>query len=523
MRRKITLRACCLLFLVLFFITVSIDDLLSQDRPSPPSSEQIKKDNTKSDPIKELEGKAKSWIKNPILILIIWGIIAPILAYIFKDLIKKMITEGLRPLLGRLVTRLFILFGRYRALLKRYQRTLQRRLREGGLTRQLIGEGVDLEKNYIPIQISKEEYKNPEFVPSFEPTDDRKADKTRSGVEPSRRERIEVNEALSNERDYGNRIAIIGDPGSGKTTLMQHLAYQCAKNEGVKLIPALVTLTDYVRSGARDVRSYLSTVFEENAFPKAQDYLEAQLEAGKLLILLDGFDEVEMGKRESVRKQIEAFANNEEYVQSKFVVTSRPIRDAVFDNFRHLEVMPLLAEHRRLFLESKVDDSPGSEFDSRKCAELINAIEGHDRIRKLASNALLLTFLYYVYKYNLELPRRRVELYRQSINLMLDWDVKTGRPTHIKVRDRDAKKEMLKRVAYHYHTNRVSQLPREELIEQVDKYLPGSLKEDFTAEALIEEIENSSSIVRHSNDILVDAYGYRGTSQAPLPGAAGDR
>ncbi len=499
---RVTIRACCLFLLMLFLIMMSTGIISSQERPpTPPSGQPGMDTGNKAQQNQDLLKGIKGWVQKHPFLTLIWGILAPVLAFIFKDPIKKMVTEEISPLLTRLFTRFLILFGRYRALLKRYRRTLQRRLREGGLTRQLIGEGVDLEENYIPIQISKEEYKNPEFVPSFESKGDvQRKDRSRAAVEGSRRERIEVNEALTNEGDYGNRIAIIGDPGSGKTTLMQHLAYECAKNEGVKPIPALVTLIYYVASEAKDFPSYLPTIFEENAFPKAQDYLETQLKAGRLLILLDGFDEVEIGKRDSVRKQIEAFANNEEYLQNKFVVTSRPIRDAVFDNFKHLEVMPLLPEQRKAFLESKVDNSPDSEFDSHKCAELVGAIEGHDRIRNLASNPLLLTFLYYVYKYNLELPRRRSELYRQSINLMLDWDIKTGRPTHIKVRDRDAKKEVLKNVAYYYHTNATAtrEVPRDELIEQVDKHLPDSLEENFTAEALIAEIENSSGILRHS-------------------------
>ena len=510
MKRQITLRTCCLFLLMLFLITVSIDSLLSQDQTSPPSSGQpeMKEDGTDQHQnqslFKKLESDIRDWVLRHPLLTIIWGISAPVLVFIFRDLIKKIIMDGIKPLFARLLARILILLGRYVTPLKQYQKTLQRQLKEGGLTKQLIGEGVDLERNYISIQISKEEYIDPETVHSFDPADAvREEGRARTGMKMLKKERIEVNEVLNNAEDYGNRIAIIGGPGSGKTTLMQHLAYECAKNEDIKQIPVLVTLTDYVESEAGDLRSYLPTIFKDNAFPEAQDYLEAQLKAGRLIILLDGFDEVEIGKRKDTREQIEAFANNARYLQNRFVVTSRPIREAFFDNFRHHKVMPLLPEQRRAFLESKVDDSPDSEFDSRNCAELVDAIEGHVGIRRLASNPLLLTFMYYIHKYNLALPRSRAELYRQSVNLMLDWDVKTGRPNHIKVRGWDAKKEVLKNVAYYYHISQINKLSQEELIEQVDKYLPDSLKESFTAEALIEEIENSSGAVQH---IATEAY-----------------
>lgn len=265
-----------------------------------------------------------------------------------------------------------------------------------------------MERNYIPIELSKEEYKNPETEYSFGSQPQKQ---TRPYTEEAKRERIKVRGVLDDEAKYGNRIAIIGDPGAGKTTLMQYLAYQCTKREGYKLIPALITLTTYVGSKTKNLRLYLETRFEENSFPKAKDYIERQLKAGEFLILFDGFDEVDIGTRKEIRRQIEDFANNAAYLQNKFVVTSRPIRDAVFENFRHLEVMPLTPEQRKTFLESKIDDSPKSEFNAQRCDKLVKAIEEHNRIRRLAENPLLLTFLYHVYKYNLEIPRRRVELY----------------------------------------------------------------------------------------------------------------
>lgn len=80
---------------------------------------------------------------------------------------------------------------------------------------------------------------------------------------------------------------------------------------------------------------------------------------------------------------------------------------------------------------------------------------------------------------------------------MLDWDIQTGRPTHIKVRAREVKKEVLKKIAYYCTTSQVDLLPEVELIKQVETYLPDSLAKEFTAEEFIREIENSSGLLRH--------------------------
>jgi formylglycine-generating enzyme required for sulfatase activity len=451
------------------------------------------------DPLKTVKQAIEAWIKAHPLAALLWAIFGPVLVgvsvWIFKDILKKIVTEELRLFFKRMFTGVLIRFGRYNQLLQNYHQSLQERLKDVGLTQQLLGEGVDMEQNYIPIQLSKDEYKNPETVSSIDSADE-SAPAIPSTVTTGA-ERIEVHNALTEEKTYGNRIAIIGDPGAGKTTLIQYLAYQCTKDEGVRPIPALITSTTYVDSKVKSPRLYLETLFEENGFPKAKEFVEEQLKAGAFLILFDGFDEIEIGRRKEIRRQIEAFANNAAYLENKFVVTSRPNRDAVFDNFRHLEVMPLTPEQRRGFLESKIKDLPESDFNADRCAKLLAAIESHNGIRKLAENPLLLTFLYHVYKYNLELPRRRVELYRLSVNLMLDWDLETNRPTHIRVRDRDAKKEVLKKVAYYYHTHDRRDLSEEELIEQVSIALPDSLKAEFTPKELVREIENSSGILRH--------------------------
>ena len=448
-RKQISAKTWYFLILILLIIVSVSDNLIAQNTPDKPelkSSKIVESSQTQkhNNPLDKLKKSIEDWIKKHPLAAIIWGIIAPIGAWLLKDVIKKIIVQELTPLFKRMFTVVLICFGRYNRLLKNYHKSLQGKLREVGLTQRLLGEGVDMERNYIPIELSKEEYKNPETALSF---DAQSQKQTRSRTEETKRERVKVCDVLDDKSEYDNRIAIIGDPGAGKTTLMQYLTYQCTKGEGCKLIPVLITLTTYMGSKVKGFRLYLETSFEDNGFPKAKEYIERQLKAGEFIILFDGFDEVDINARNEIRRQIENFSNNAAYLQNKFVVTSRPIRDAVFENFQHLGVMPLTPEQRRKFLESKIDNSSNSDFNEQKCAELVEAIESHDRIRKLAENPLLLTFLYHVYKYNLELPRRRVELYRQSVNLMLDWDIKTNRPTHIKVKDRDAKKEVLKKVA----------------------------------------------------------------------------
>ena len=124
--------------------------------------------------------------------------IVAVIAALFKDVIKKVITEKLKPLFTRLFTWVLMHLGAYNALLNNYRRTLGRTLQEVGLTRQLIGEGVDLERNYISIQISKEEYTHPETTPPI--------GSTPRSTATRRQERIEVHDALKDEEPRLNIV-----------------------------------------------------------------------------------------------------------------------------------------------------------------------------------------------------------------------------------------------------------------------------------------------------------------------------
>jgi hypothetical protein len=92
-------------------------------------------------------------------------------------------------------------------------------------------------------------------------------------------------------------LVLIGDFGSGKTTIMERVRYEFSKGRvqgDDNLIPVLLrlrTLRHYP-----DLWSFISTNLVRNHYmePPEQTF-NSQLSAGRLLILLDGFDEVYTG------------------------------------------------------------------------------------------------------------------------------------------------------------------------------------------------------------------------------------
>ncbi len=255
----------------------------------------------------------------------------------------------------------------------------------------------------------------------------------------------EIKEILKNEREFGNLLMVIGESGSGKTTMLKHLAHIARLDKGIRPIPVFISIPQWIEKNLSLVE-YIFHIISKDSFQCPLKFIENKLATGKFLILLDEFDE-ELKNQQEIKWQIETFANQQRYKKNKIVVTSKPTTIEL-TNFKQFELLELNNTQQRLFLESKIIKE--SNFDFERCKELIMVIEQDNRIKHLARNPLLLTFIYHIFKRNLELPKRRVELYKLCINLILDRDVNI---------------EVLKNVAYYYSVNRLRELDIKPLLE----------------------------------------------------------
>jgi len=316
---------------------------------------------------------------------------------------------------------------------------------------------------------------------------------------------------------FHQRIVILGDPGSGKSSLLQFLALNWARTTDVKLrhtqpLPLLIELREYSRWECTSGKSFPKYLHEGPVWHRLnQQTLKHLLNLpNRVILLLDGLDEVfDLVEREEVVNAIHNLSN--EYKHVRIVLTSRVVgykpkrlRGA---GFRHFMLQDLDDEKIGHFLDKwhDVTFAKPEEAESKK-ERLAKAIENSKSIAQLAGNPLLLTMMAILNR-SQKLPDDRVDLYQQCSRLLLhQWDVErtlgdfTGLSAEIGLRE---KMDILRIVAYAMQTrlsdeSRANYIDGTKLMSLIEEYLHNELRFDQAramARALIEQLRTRNFIL----------------------------
>jgi len=228
------------------------------------------------------------------------------------------------------------------------------------------------------------------------------------------------------------RVVVLGDPGSGKSSLLQFQLLSWADAPSAETpLALLLELREYARLRQRgEVEGFLDFLGRgESVRCRIEPAtLDAWLREKPSIVLFDGLDEIfDAGLRREVTTAIQRFADD--YGEhAKVVVTSRVIgyqhqswRD---ENFRAFMLQELDQNQIADFLarwHENAYESP--ERGEAKRALLARAISDSPAIRQLAGNPLLLTMMAILNRTQ-DLPRDRAELYEQCGRLLLhQWKI----------------------------------------------------------------------------------------------------
>lgn len=221
-----------------------------------------------------------------------------------------------------------------------------------------------------------------------------------------------ITNSIDSTFERSKYITVIGDAGSGKSTLVKHLFLR-ALNEK-KSIPIFVELR-YVTNEKNSIEHYIKEKIFEGKLSENNAILERMLTKGGFLFFLDGYDEISGESKKSVIEGINNFI--EKYGKNKFLLTTRPYSDIgqlpLFHNY-HIEQLKKENGDIEGFIEKQLKDEPELAAQIKKSIREAKA----DYINSFLKNPLLLSLYILTYQSNSSIPTKKYVFYRRVINAL---------------------------------------------------------------------------------------------------------
>ena len=244
---------------------------------------------------------------------------------------------------------------------------------------------------------------------------------------------------------------ILGDPGAGKSSLLQYLALEWVEGKTPNL-PLLIELREFAIDPAANFLEFLHRG-RGVGWQFDQQQLHQHLLESTTLVMFDGLDEVfDRTLQSTIIDDIIRFS--QQYPNAQVLVTSRIIgynpERLRHSEFQHFTIQSLETEEIHEFVDRWYDLSMGSDPDKARLKQrLRDAIANSQAITNLADNPLLLTMMAILNRRQ-ELPRDRADLYDQASRVLLyQWDIEHKRlKLPMDAIGRREKQDMLRLIAY---------------------------------------------------------------------------
>lgn len=228
--------------------------------------------------------------------------------------------------------------------------------------------------------------------------------------------------------NISNNITIIGDAGSGKSTLIRHLFISslCQKFKA----PIFIALRDLNEENS-NLENFIRSNILKNKLAPSDDFLNSLLEDGDFIFFLDGYDEIKSSLKHDVTQKIENFIDK--YQKNFFVLTSRPYSNIeFFKDFVNYQICDLSKKDIDAFIKQQIKES----ILAKRIVESLKENQ-HEYINTFLKNPLLLTLYIMSYSKNSSIPSNKYVFYRRVFDVLFtehDTATKIGFEREIKTK-----------------------------------------------------------------------------------------
>lgn len=216
-------------------------------------------------------------------------------------------------------------------------------------------------------------------------------------------------------------LVILGDPGAGKSTLIQYLCSDLILNSAI--VPLLIKVRDFAffiqTKNTESILDYLQEKFKDSDLDG--NFFARILRAGSSVIIFDGLDEIwESKERNRINNIIQQFSTtwNE---KNKIIITSRIngyLQNPLSGNLDILQIMPFTINKIEEYvnkwaflLERSKNDNPDQNKIKEDSSRLLNLITKDRNLRNLTKIPLVLHIVCLTFMKNMVFPKRRHLLY----------------------------------------------------------------------------------------------------------------
>lgn len=318
------------------------------------------------------------------------------------------------------------------------------------------------------------------------------------------------------QREYDG-LVLLGYPGAGKTTLTKYFLLCFAGNKAEQqlgmpqpFLPILLSLRDIDPELPLTANTLAS--LQKYHLDLSEEFFLHYLQEGRAILLLDGLDEVPTEKK---RAQVSQWIHHQAHLafpKCPVIVTSR------FSGYRGEAVLPgyylrleiqdygmpevqQFLENWLIGVETHVheDNDYWRQQAKSRAENLFQRIEAAPALRELAVNPLMLQIIALVHRDRGTLPERRVELYKECTDVLLErWDKAKGLEVLLSA---SQARQLLQPIALWMHSveNR-REVSKAELLEFMQPHL-GRIKREVDPEELLQNWLDRSGIFKGEGDI----------------------